>query len=89
MKGSSISNALSQQSIDMTFVNMIAVGEQTGMLPEMLNEISDIYDHETENAIQAFTNILGPAMIFIMGGLVGFIVMAVLLPIFQTSSVIN
>jgi len=89
LKGNSVSKALSQQNVDMTFVNMIAVGEQTGMLPEMLNEISDIYDHETENAIQAFTNLLGPAMIFIMGGLVGFIVMAVLLPIFQSSSVIK
>lgn len=89
MKGNSVSNALSKQNIDMTFVNMIAVGEQTGMLPEMLHEIADIYDHETENAIQAFTNLLGPTMIVFMGSLVGFIVMAVLLPIFQTSSIIK
>lgn len=89
MKGSSVSNAISQQDIDMTFVNMIAVGEQTGRLPEMLYEIADIYDHETENAVNAFTSLLGPAMIVFMGGLVGFIVMAVLLPIFQTSSIIK
>ena len=89
MKGSSISDALSQHDIDITFLNMIAVGEQTGRLPEMLYEISEIYDHDTENAIHDFTNILGPAMIVFMGGLVGFIVMAVLLPIFQTSSIIK
>lgn len=89
MKGSSVSRALEQQNIDTTFVNMIAVGEQTGRLPDMLNEISDIYEQETENAIHAFTNILGPSMIVFMGGLVGFIVMAVLLPIFQTSSIIK
>ena len=89
MKGSSVSDALSQHDIDITFVNMIAVGEQTGRLPEMLYEISEIYDHDTENAIHAFTTILGPAMIVFMGGLVGFIVMAVLLPIFQTSSIIK
>ena len=49
-------------------VNMVAVGEQSGQLPELLLEVADIYEKECERAIQAFTTILGPALIVVLVG---------------------
>jgi len=67
-------------------VNMTAVGEQSGQLPELLLEVADIYEKECERAIQAFTTILGPAMIVVLGGVIAFVITAILLPVFQAST---
>ena len=64
-------------------VDMIAVGEETGNLGGILNKIADIYDSEVENQVSRLTSLLEPAMILIMGTAVGFIVIAMLLPIFE------
>ncbi len=63
--------------------HMIAVGERTGSLEEMLENISNAYDADVSSRIQALTTLLEPLMIVIMGGAVGFIVVAILLPILQ------
>jgi type II secretory pathway component PulF len=90
MKGSSIAKAISKQEhFSEMAANMIAVGEESGMLSAMLLEVADIYDEESEAAIGAFTTLLGPIMIIFMGGIVTFIVFAILLPIFETSSMIK
>jgi type II secretion system protein F len=64
-------------------VHMISVGETSGTLEEMLISVSDTYDDEVETMISGLTSVLEPIIIVVMGVIVGFIVMAILLPIFQ------
>lgn len=65
------------------FLHMIAVGEKTGQLEEMLDKVASTYSKEVENYIDAMTSLLTPVMLIFMGGMIGFIVFAVLLPILQ------
>jgi len=64
-------------------VHMISVGEASGTLEEMLFNVADTYDDEVETTVSGLTSILEPIIIVVMGVIVGFIVMAILLPIFQ------
>ncbi|MEP7121778.1 MAG: type II secretion system F family protein, partial [Byssovorax sp.] len=65
---------------------MIAVGEKSGQLEAMLESVSDAYDTEVETRVQILTSLLEPMMIVIMGGAVGFIAVAILMPLIQMSS---
>jgi type II secretory pathway component PulF len=90
LKGSTLAKATAEQDyFSEITVNMIAIGEDTGTLPEMLLEISEMYDQECESAISSMTSLLGPAMIVILGLIIGFVVMAILLPIFETSTIVS
>ena len=64
-------------------VNMIDVGEETGSLDTMLNKVADIYDAEVEMAVEALLSMMEPAIIIGLGGVIGFIVIALYLPIFS------
>ena len=64
-------------------VQMIAVGEETGALDSMLSKIADFYEDEVAAAVKALTSILEPLMIIIVGGIVGFIVIAMYMPLFK------
>jgi type IV pilus assembly protein PilC len=64
-------------------VQMVGVGEQTGALDAMLSKIADFYEDEVAAAIKALTSILEPAMIIIVGGIVGVIVISMYLPLFD------
>ncbi len=68
---------------------MVAVGERSGQLEAMLGKAADAYDNEVENAVSALTTILEPLMIVFMGGVVLFIVLAILLPIFELNRVVH
>jgi len=68
---------------------MIAVGEQTGEMEDMLVKISDIYDQQVETYVSTLTSLLEPVMILIIGVVIGFIVFAILLPIFDLTSTIG
>ncbi|MBX7167597.1 MAG: type II secretion system F family protein [Pirellulales bacterium] len=68
-----------------TLVQMIAAGEETGKIDEVLARVSDYYEHEVEQAVKAMTSIIEPAMIGVMGVVVGGIAMSLLLPIFSLS----
>ena len=70
-------------------VQMIAVGEQSGELETMLNKIADIQEREVDSSIMALTSMLEPAMILVMGVVVGYIVISILLPIFEMSQMIH
>lgn len=70
-------------------IEMIAIGEQSGRLEEMLRRISDSYEKETAAGISFFMSLLEPLMILIMGLLVGFIVISVLLPIFEMNQLVK
>jgi len=70
-------------------VHMVAVGERSGQLEDMLGKAADAYDNEVENAVGSLTTILEPLMIVFMGVVVLFIVLAILLPIFELNRVIR
>ncbi|OQY17498.1 MAG: type II secretion system protein GspF, partial [Desulfobacteraceae bacterium 4572_35.1] len=64
---------------------MMAVGERSGNLEEMLIKVADNQDRQVEITLSGLLSLLEPLMILAMGGIIGFIVLAVLLPIFQAS----
>ena len=64
-------------------VQMIAVGEQTGQMDQMLQKIADFYEEEVDVAVASLTSLMEPAMMVILGGLVGTILIAMYLPIFE------
>jgi general secretion pathway protein F len=70
-------------------VQMISVGEQSGELEEMLRKIADSYERDVESQIMAMTSMLEPVMILVMGLVVGFIVVSILLPIFEMNQMIR
>ena len=70
-------------------VHMTAVGEETGSLPEMLIRVADSLDFEVDSMLGRLTTLLEPFVIIVMGIIVGFIVVAVLLPIFQINATIG
>lgn len=68
--------------------HMIRAGEQTGNVEAMMIKVSDFYDVEINNTVAALTSLLEPVMIVVLGTIIGAIVMAMFLPIFQLSSVV-
>jgi type IV pilus assembly protein PilC len=64
-------------------VQMVAVGEETGALDAMLSKMADFYEDEVEAAVKALTSILEPIMIIVVGAIVGFVVIAMYLPLFR------
>lgn len=64
-------------------VQMIGVGEQTGALDQMLNKIADFYEEEVDVAVAALTSLLEPLMMVVIGGIVGFMLIAMYMPIFD------
>ncbi len=69
--------------------DMVAIGEETGKIEDTLVRVADFYDAEIENTIKTLTSLLEPIVILIMGVVVGFIVLAMLLPVFQISSALR
>lgn len=69
--------------------HMIAVGEKSGEMEEMLRRIGQIYDGEVDRVITRFTSLLEPVMIVVMGVIVLFIVVAILLPIFEMGQMVR
>jgi type IV pilus assembly protein PilC len=68
---------------------MIAIGEETGNLDTMLSKVADFYEDEVAAAIKALTSILEPVMIVLVGGIVGFIVVAMYMPMFKVYDAIK
>jgi type IV pilus assembly protein PilC len=64
-------------------VQMIGVGEQTGALDNMLTKIADFYEEEVDVAVASMTSLLEPAMMVFLGGVVGGMVIAMYMPIFE------
>lgn len=88
--GQSLTAPLSQHPIfPPMVVQMMAVGEDTGALDSMLAKISDFYDQEVEATTDALTSIIEPLMIAVLGGIVGFMVIALYMPIFSIFDLIQ
>ena len=89
-EGQKISTPLAQSGMFPGMVtHMIDIGEETGRLSEMLEKVSDFYDQEVDNAVKALTSMIEPCLIVIMGGIVGFIAVSIMAPIFKLVSSIN
>jgi general secretion pathway protein F len=88
--GKSLASTLSQSEwFSSMVIQMISVGEQSGEIESMLNKIADTHEREVESHIMALTSMLEPVMILIMGLIVGFIVISILLPIFEMNQMIR
>ncbi len=88
--GGMIATALASQSIFPSLVtNMVRVGEETGELDTTLSKVADFYEEQVETAVKALTSILEPIMIAVIGTIVGFMVLAMYLPMFHVYDAIN
>jgi general secretion pathway protein F len=67
-------------------IHMISIGEKTGDLENMLTQVSDSYDFQVDNAVDGLTSLLEPVMIIVMGCVIGIIVFAIMVPMFELSS---
>ena len=75
-----------QDAIPKSVVRMIAAGEESGSLAQVLRNVSDYYTKELKSTIKTVTSMMEPLMIVLMGVIVGFIAMSIILPIFKMSS---
>lgn len=88
--GKTIAEPLSKGEVFPKMVtHMISVGESTGALDAMLGKIADFYEDEVDQAVAALTSLLEPMMMVILGTVIGFIVIAMYLPIFKMASAIG
>ena len=69
--------------------HMIAVGEKSGQLEQMLESVADAYDAQVETNVQALTSLLEPLMIVVMGAAVGFIAFAIMMPLIQMNEFVQ
>jgi type IV pilus assembly protein PilC len=89
-RGGTIAEPLRESPVFPTMVShMVSVGEATGELDFMLSKIADFYEERVNAAVKALTSILEPVMIVFIGGMVGFIVIAMYLPLFKVYNVVQ
>ena len=83
-RGGTIAAPLAQAPIFPSMVtHMVGVGEETGALDAMLSRVAEFYEEQVEASVKALTSILEPIMIIVIGGIVGFIVISMYLPLFE------
>ncbi len=88
--GKTISEPLAKCNVFPKMVtHMIAVGESTGALDAMLGKIADFYEDEVDQAVETLTSLLEPIMMVVLGTIIGFIVVAMYLPIFTMAQAIQ
>ncbi|MCW2957353.1 MAG: type secretion system family protein [Solirubrobacterales bacterium] len=88
--GGTISGPLKDSSVFPGMVtHMLGVGEETGALDTMLSKVADFYEDQVEAAVKSLTSILEPVMIVVVGGMVGFIVISMYLPLFKVYDAIK
>ena len=89
-EGKSVAEPLGESNVfPAMVVQMIAVGEATGAMDTMLSKIADFYDDEVDDAVAALTSMLEPLLMVFLGVTIGFIVVAMYLPIFDMASVVG
>jgi type IV pilus assembly protein PilC len=89
-EGRGISGPLQQsQYFTPIVINMTAIGEESGNLEEMLNDISEHYDNELEYAMKRFSAALGPILTIGLAVVIGFFALAIYLPMWDLSQVVQ
>jgi type IV pilus assembly protein PilC len=68
---------------------MVSTGEKTGAIPEVLTKMADYYDAEVSAAIRDLLTLMEPVLIVFMACVVGFVIMGLMLPTFQMSSLVG
>ena len=68
---------------------MVGIGEESGSLEEMLDKVAVYYENEVDNAVDGLTSLMEPMIMAVLGVLVGGLVIAMYLPIFQMGSVVG
>ncbi len=82
--GGTIAGPLRHASVFPSMVtHMVAVGEETGQMEEMLSKVADFYEDQVDAAVKSLTSIIEPIMIILIGGIVGFVVISMYLPMFS------
>jgi len=83
-EGSSFGKSLARSKLFPKFMtSLIIVGEESGKMDEALGEVASTYERDTDEAVKVMTSLIEPILILVMGLIVGFIVIAMLLPIFE------
>jgi len=89
-KGEKLHECFSENQVfPATVLGVMAVGQESGDLPQMLVRVSEQYEQQTERQIKALTSMIEPVMILVMGSIVGFIVVSMLMPIFKVSTLVH
>ena len=89
-QGKKISQPLQKSNLlPRSVVQMVSAGEESGKLGEVLDEVSTFYASRLRETIKTVTSMIEPIMIMLMGGVVGFIAMAIILPIFKLSTMVK
>jgi len=85
VEGSKLSTALIKQNkiLNLSFIQAIALGEETSQVPVILKNLSELYMEENRDKISIFLSLLEPTLMLLVGGIIGFIITAMLLPIFS------
>ncbi|HHH40146.1 MAG TPA: type II secretion system F family protein [Sedimenticola sp.] len=87
--GQSLQLAMKQQNLfPHMVVQMVAIGEEAGSIDSMLSKVADFYEEEVDNAVDALSSLLEPLIMVILGTLIGGLVIAMYLPIFQMGSAV-
>jgi type IV pilus assembly protein PilC len=88
--GGTINEALKREPVFPALVHhMVGVGEETGGLEQTLAKVADFYEDEVEAAVKSLTSVLEPIMIIVIGGIVGFVVISMYLPMFKVYDTIQ
>jgi type IV pilus assembly protein PilC len=88
--GQSLQLAMRQQGLfPHMVIQMVTIGEESGALDDMLSKVADFYEEEVDNAVDALSSLLEPMIMVILGTVVGGLVVALYLPIFQLGSVVS
>ncbi|MEW8513104.1 MAG: type II secretion system F family protein, partial [Candidatus Thiodiazotropha sp.] len=87
--GQSLQLAMKQRNLFPNMViQMVAIGEESGALDDMLNKVADFYEEQVDNAVDAMSSLMEPIIMVILGVLIGGLVVAMYLPIFKMASVV-
>jgi type IV pilus assembly protein PilC len=88
--GGTINEALKREPVFPALVHhMVGVGEETGGLEQTLSKVADFYEDEVDAAVKSLTSVLEPVMIIVIGGIVGFVVISMYLPMFKVYDTIK
>ncbi len=87
--GQSLQLAMKQQNLfPHMVIQMVSIGEESGSIDSMLSKVADFYEEEVDNAVDALSSLLEPLIMVILGTLIGGLVVAMYLPIFQLGSAV-
>jgi general secretion pathway protein F len=89
-KGEDLASSLRRSAVfPPVVIHMVALGERSGQLEDMLMKVAETYDEEVDTTLLGLVSLLEPLMIVVMAIVVGFIVLAILLPIFDMNQIVQ